>query len=58
MITPMDVAIVSMIFDMGFKIYTAKTQNMTPAELDAFVHNKEQSTQEVEADIIAMYGNP
>ena len=58
MLTPADVAIISMVFDMGWKVYAEKTKNMTPAELDMFVHNKEQSTSEVEAEIVAMYGNP
>jgi hypothetical protein len=39
-------------------VFAEKTKNMSPAELDMFIHNKEQSTKEVEADIIAMYGNP
>jgi hypothetical protein len=58
MLTPADVAIISMVFDLGYKVFTEKTKNMTPAELDMFVHNKEQSTRATEAEIVALYGNP
>jgi hypothetical protein len=55
-ITAMDVAVISMIFDMGWKLYAEKTKNMTSAELDAFIHNKEQSISDIENDLALLYG--
>jgi hypothetical protein len=56
-ITAMDVAVISMIFDMGWKVYAEKTKNMTSAELDAFIHNKEQSVADIEAELKTLYGS-
>jgi hypothetical protein len=50
--------IVSMMFDMGWKVWTETTKNMTPDELDAFIANREQSIADVKARLEAKYGQP
>ena len=48
----------SMAMDLGWKLINRKTQNMTPAELDNFINEKENSIAETEAEIESLYGNP
>lgn len=52
------IVILSMLLDMGWKVWTETTKNMTPAELDAFIANKEQSVADVQAEIEARYSTP
>jgi hypothetical protein len=52
------VTVLSMVLDMGWKVYTETTKNMTPAELDAFIANKEQSVADTLAELDAKYGTP
>lgn len=49
------IVILSMVLDFGWKVYTEKTKNMTMAELDDFIANKEQSVATVKAEIEAKY---
>ena len=51
-------ALVSMAFDAGWKVISEVTKNMTPAELDAFIADKEQSIATVKADLELKYGTP
>ena len=52
------IAVMNMVFDMGWKLFTEVTKNMTPAELDAFISNKEQSVANTKARIEAKFGTP
>jgi hypothetical protein len=53
---PKLIIILSMLLDMGWKVWIEKTKNMTPAELDAFIANKEQSVADTLAELDAKYG--
>jgi len=55
--TPTDIAVLSMIIDLGWKVYTERTKNMSLAEIDAFILNKETSVEDIKADLEEMYGN-
>jgi hypothetical protein len=52
-----DIAMLSMVLDFGWKVWSEKTKNMTPAELSDFIANREQSVAETTAEIEAKYGN-
>jgi hypothetical protein len=52
------VTVLSMVLDMGWKVYIETTKNMSPAELDAFINNKEQSVADTLAELDAKYGTP
>ena len=55
---PQYFVMLSMILDMGYKVWTEETKNMTPAELNTFINNKEQSVADTNARIEAKYGTP